>query len=130
MGNIFNKEIDLAEKANMKLEIPMESLHCRDRAEELQLKFPFYRMEIDVFEFKLNKIFLDNVTNELNQRWNLRTCATDVCTIQQFEEEFTKLPSFQSNWPRIRKLLEAPIFRQILEEDQQRFQRLEPEEFE
>ena len=95
MGNAFKREIDLAEKANMKLEIPMESLRCRDRAEELKLKFPFYRMEIDVFEFKLNKIFLDNVANELNQRWNLRTCATDVCTIQQFEEEFTKLPSFE-----------------------------------
>ena len=54
MGNYFEKELTQEEKANRKLEIPLKALKVRDRAEELKLKFPFYRMEIDVFGYKLN----------------------------------------------------------------------------
>ena len=44
----------------------MADLKVRDRAEELKLKFPFYRMEIDVFEYKLNQIQKDHGNNEEN----------------------------------------------------------------
>ena len=78
MGNLFDKELSAEDKANRKLEIPIETLKVRDKAEELKLKFPFYRMEIDVFEYKLNQITKDNFRNSQNGRWNTRSVTTDV----------------------------------------------------
>jgi len=81
MGNYFEKELTDEEKANKKLEIPIKDLKVRDKAEELKLKFPFYRMEIKAFEFKLNHIQLHNFGNKQNERWKLRTVSTDIMTV-------------------------------------------------
>ena len=59
--------------ANQKLELPTE-LRIRDRREMFKLKFPFYRMSIDAFEFKLNNIKPVEI-------WNTTSTYTEVLTI-------------------------------------------------
>ena len=60
--------------ANQKLELPSE-LRIRDRREMFKLKFPFYRMNIDAFEFKLNNIKPVEI-------WNTTSTYTEVLTIK------------------------------------------------
>ena len=59
----------------------MDDLKVRDRAEELKLKFPFYRMEIKAFQYKLNRIQTKNFGSKENIRWKTRTAITDIMTI-------------------------------------------------
>ena len=53
---VFNSKAGIsAEDANKKLEIPTE-IKIRDKREKFKLMFPFYRMHIAAFEYKLNNI--------------------------------------------------------------------------
>ena len=60
MGSLFSKDLSGEEKAKLGLQIPVEALSALTLEDHFKLKFPFYIMDIEVFEFKLNKIVTDN----------------------------------------------------------------------
>jgi hypothetical protein len=98
MGAIFSKKESAADKANKKLEIP-DDISISDKREIFKLKFPFYRMEIDAFAFKLNEI-----VPEYN--FKTRSAISDGITIKQLQETFCELPTFERSWDRVEKLLQ------------------------
>jgi hypothetical protein len=73
MGSVFTKEESAADKAKKKLEIPTDVI-IKDKREIFKLKFPFYRMDIEAFAFKLNSIKPD-------YSFKTRTAMTDGVTI-------------------------------------------------
>lgn len=73
MGSIFSKEESAKDKANKKLEIP-DDVSIRDKREIFKYKFPFYRMDIEAFGYKLNSI-----KPEFN--FKTRTAMTDGVSI-------------------------------------------------
>ena len=81
MGNLFEKELSAEEIADKRLEIPYKDLRIRCKCEEFKLKFPFYRMEIKAYEYRLNRIQTKNYGKRENERWNTRTVETDVMTV-------------------------------------------------
>ena len=66
MLDIFSTKLSAKEMAAQPLEIPVESLKVRDKAEEFKLKFPFYMMNVEAFEYKLNQIFEENAGDRNN----------------------------------------------------------------
>lgn len=71
---IFNSKAGIsAEDANKKLEIPTE-IRIRDKREKFKLMFPFYRMHIAAFEYKLNNI-------QPTEIWKTHSAWTETITI-------------------------------------------------
>ena len=53
-----NQNLTGEEKAqNKNLELPIEKMQIRDPRELFKLKFPFYMMDIEAFEYNINQIF-------------------------------------------------------------------------
>ena len=55
------------ELANLQeLELPEDELVIRDKREQIKLKFPFTRMDIKAFEYKLDEICSSHILGFLN----------------------------------------------------------------
>jgi hypothetical protein len=109
MGNLFTKASasDLADV--VVLELPDKEFKVRDRREFFKLKFPFYRMEVKAFEYKLNEI-----CKQSNFILHDDKISTEVFTLDAFKESFCTIKTIAENWDRIERLLKSPIFREII----------------
>ena len=74
MGALFSKKESAADKANKWLEIPTD-VTIKDKREIFKLKFPFFRMNIEAFGFKLNSI-------KAEYQFRTKSASTDGVTIQ------------------------------------------------
>ena len=77
------------------------TLIIRDKRENFKLKFPFYRMNVKAFEYKLDEI----CTNHEMAYLNNNEVQTQVTTIEAFKESFCKIKDFEKHWDRIEMLL-------------------------
>lgn len=94
LGKITANNVDLDNK--------MDTDSVLDEQERFKYMFPFYRMNIRVFEQKLSKIKGIKASSK----------DTEIIAIDDIKKEFSS-PAWRESWHNVEKLLKTPEFKVI-----------------
>ena len=89
-----------------------------DEYERFKYLFPFYRMNIAVFDQKMQKITgIKAVSKE-----------TDIISLEEFAKEFKKTDAWLDGWQNVEKLWKTPEFKMIVVTERKAIQSKIPED--
>ena len=80
-----------------------------DKNEKFKYLFPFYRMDIDIFELKLLQI--GGVQSGEYQ--------TEFVRISDLKQAFCGTPAWQEDWSKVEALLRLPEFKLLMNEEKE-----------
>ena len=88
-----------------------------DDIERFKFLFPFYRMNISVFEQKMQKIKGIQATSK----------ETEIISLEAFKKEFNS-PAWKESWQNVEKLLKTPEFKVITVTERRAIKGVVPQE--
>lgn len=88
-----------------------------DEQERFKYLFPFYRMNINVFDSKLNKIKGIKASSK----------DTEIILIDDIQKEFNS-PAWKDSWQNVEKLLKTPEFKVITVTERKAIKSLVPQD--
>ena len=110
-------ERQLSQKSLIKLETSMnvdldnkkDISRVLDKNEKFKYLFPFYRMDIDIFELKLRQ--MGGIKSN--------SMETEFVLIGDLKQKFCTSPAWREDWPMVAALLRLPEFKQLQYEEKE-----------
>lgn len=83
----------------------MENLkYIRDPTKKFKYLFPFYRMNIETLDYKLDQVYF---------KANSSVKDTELIHLKEVKKIFCTTPAWKRLWPNVEVLLKLPVFKEI-----------------
>ena len=93
--------VKLESSVNVDLDNKKDLNRVLDKNEKFKYKFPFYRMDIEIFELKLKQ--MGGIKSN--------SMETEFILIGDLKQKFCTSPAWREDWPMVAALLRLPEFK-------------------